>query len=179
MPDDEKAKLYATSVRNYRYFQAPQSQYDSLQSTLAQRQAEDDSLLETIPGELMPKARHLLKLIKPHVRLSDEGEFATSEGGVIPLSNIGDLIESALNKKKSTKGLHEFIELLKRTGVPEEFIRKVPPAKKSTAPPLFNIGRHTPRPRVTSDTALAYAAAASPKRSKRTSKKPKQWVEFD
>jgi hypothetical protein len=93
-----------------------------------------------------------------------------------------------VNKKlfpKSVAGLQDFIELLKRTGVPEELIRKAPRAKKHTppAPPLFTIGKHSPRPRVSSDSAanIAYAAAAaaSPKRSKRISKKPKKWIDFD
>lgn len=114
LPDDEKAKQYMVTLRNYRVFDPKPIKVDET----------EQEILRSVPKELKPKARKLLKQIKPHVRWSDKGEIA-SEKELIPDSNMGELLTTALELgsfKKRPTGFDTFANVLKRADTPHELI---------------------------------------------------------
>lgn len=115
LPDDEKAKRYMIALRNYRVFDPKPVKIDET----------EQEILGSVPPELKPKAKKILKQIKPHVRWSDKGEIA-SDKELIPDSDMGELLTSALqhdNIRSRPKGFKEFADVLKRSYTPHDLIR--------------------------------------------------------
>jgi hypothetical protein len=115
LPDDEKAKRYSASLKTYRVLDT----HDIAKAD------PDKEILNAIPSVIKPKAKRLLKHIKPYVKWSDEGEIV-SRNEVVPYSNISELMTESLSETSSTKrpkGWEEFADTLKRARTPRELIR--------------------------------------------------------
>ena len=128
LPDDEKAKRYAMSLRAYRYYEPKTLPFDRYGARARQRdedEDDDDDLLQSTPLPLRRKAKRLLKSVKPYARWNDDGEIVY-RNELVPHSDVGELIASALDssttKKTRPKGYEAFADALKRARTPKEFI---------------------------------------------------------
>jgi hypothetical protein len=114
LPADVKAKRYAASLKQLRYYDKP----------VVQKVAQDEDVLNSIEPKLRGKAKRLLKHVKPYVRLNEEGEVVHGNN-LISNSDIGELLNEALTKgatEKKPVGWVEFADALKRARTPRELI---------------------------------------------------------
>jgi hypothetical protein len=113
LPDDEKAKRYMLTLKSLRFFDQP----------LAAPAADPDvDILDSVEPQVRRKAKRLLKRVKPHLRLSDDGEIVHG-AQLVPDSDIIDLLNSTLtNTGSKPKGWTAFADTLKRARVPRELI---------------------------------------------------------
>ena len=125
LPDDLKAKRYEAALRGYRYLE-PTTPFEPQSSTRrkAAEEQEEDYLLQSIPESLKNKGKQLLRTIKPHVRWSDDGEIATSDRGIVDNSDMGDLIEAAIDgSNRRPTGYTAFRDVLKSANTPRRLIK--------------------------------------------------------
>jgi hypothetical protein len=114
LPDDEKVKRYSMCLKSYRVLDG----YNTPKSN------PDENILKSVPSSVRPKAKRLLKHIKPYTKWSDEGEIVGKER-VVPYSDISELMTETLSSKPSDKkplGWEEFADTLKRARTPRELI---------------------------------------------------------
>jgi len=112
-PDDVKAKRYLAALKQHRYYDMP----------TPAKLDDSDTVVQAIDPQVRTKAKRLLKRIKPHLRLSDEGELVHNKD-LIEHSDISELLASATSRStdKNPKGWIEFADTLKRARVPRELI---------------------------------------------------------
>jgi len=113
LPADEKAKRYAASLKQLKYYDKP----------VVAKSDPDKDILKSIQPQLRRKAARLLKQVKPHVTLGDDGEIV-HDANLIPHSDISDLLNETLTKHSTEKptGWKEFADVLKRARTPRELI---------------------------------------------------------
>jgi hypothetical protein len=168
LPDDEKAKLYGTALLTYRTItdklalinkSSAAADDDGVADDVAATTADDlgdEEILDEIPTRSRKRAKRLLGYIKQHVRWNDDGEIAVGPAGLIPKSDIVNLLTESVSDKPSTTrrkletlpGWAEYVDSLKMARVPDEYITsrhlrkdlklrgtqtKKPPAKKRAA----------------------------------------------
>lgn len=111
--DDEKAKRYSMVLSDFRRYQTP----------ILHTKDPETKIIKAIPSEMRIKAKRLYKRIKPHVKLSDDGELV-SRDMLVEDSNIAELLGNALTKKSDDKppGWIEFADTLKRAGASQQLI---------------------------------------------------------
>jgi hypothetical protein len=111
LADDEKAKIYSTILRKYRYFEQKPAKSD------------DIDVIKSVPFSLRSKAARLLKHIKPYARWSDTHEIV-GKNELVQNSDIGELLTAALRDEDiaAPRGLGEFADVLKRARTPKELI---------------------------------------------------------
>jgi uncharacterized protein YwgA len=116
LSDDEKAKRYIAALKQHRFYESPHP--------VPAKPDTDEDIINSIKPTLRRKAKKLLKRVKTHSRLTDEGEIV-SDKEVIKDSDISDLITDALTKSSSVrpKGWVEFADTLKRARTPRELVR--------------------------------------------------------
>jgi len=113
LPVDEKAKRYRSSLKQLKYYDKPADV----------KPDPDKDIVKSTKPHLRRKAARLLKQIKPHMTLSDDGEIVHN-ANLIPHSDIGELLNETLTKQSAEKptGWIEFADVLKRARVPRELI---------------------------------------------------------
>jgi hypothetical protein len=114
MPDDQKAKRYCTILKAFRDIENRDiPKYDS-----------DSTILNSVPSNIRPKAKRLLKHIKPFARWNDEGEIAGRDS-LVPYSSLSDLLTETVTEQgaaKQPKGWREFADVLKTARTPRDLI---------------------------------------------------------
>ena len=126
LPEDVKAKQYEMVLRGYRYYEPKvTAQRPADVFGRKEKKREEDGIIESTPAELKPKAKRLLKEIKPLLRWSDDNEILSlDQSGIVPHSDIGELLATAVDKKKKRRppGYNDFAETLKEANLPRELI---------------------------------------------------------
>ena len=96
LPDDEKAKLYISTLRRYKaYNQKPAPPKLNLETELS----------GSLPPSQQHKAKKLIRIIKenPDIDWTDKGELIYKQS-VVPKSHVSDLFADALSAKRSIDG---------------------------------------------------------------------------
>jgi len=122
LPDDEKAKLYVSTLRRYKaYNQKPAPPKLNLETELS----------GSLPPSQQHKAKKLLRILKenPDIDWTDKGELIYKQS-VVPKSHVTDLFADALSAKRSIDGpigWETFDEGL--TAVPQTLVKRRKPSK--------------------------------------------------
>src|SRR5215469_4913373 len=107
--DDQKAKLYAAALRKYRLYE---------------EEPKRDPFTQ-LPPQMTPKnmikTTRLLKYIKPYLTFNSDFELI-HDGRTVPLSNVVELAEAAIQQGVNPIGWKEFADVLKRANVPHQLI---------------------------------------------------------
>jgi hypothetical protein len=113
LPADEKAKRYASSLKQLKYYDKP----------VVAKTDPDNDILGSVQPLLRRKAKRLLKRVKPHVTLRDDGEIVHN-ANLIPHSDISELLNDTLTKRSEEipVGWVEFADVLKRARTPRSLI---------------------------------------------------------
>jgi len=84
----------------------------------------ESEILDTVvPPEEKPRARELLKLIKPYLSWNEDGEIVANSR-VVPFSNISDLLSNLMSSStKKPEGWDEVADILSAARVPRHLIR--------------------------------------------------------
>jgi len=116
LPEDVKAKSYSTVLRRYRLYDERKPEQDPF--ARMSNQMTPAYMLKTI---------RLLKFLKPYITFNNEFELV-HDGTTIPLSNVVELAENAVQQKSSGPkpiGWTEFADVLKRARAPRELIPNI------------------------------------------------------
>jgi len=108
LSDDEKAKSYSVALRRYRLYDGPKPDPFSQLSN------------QMVPQSMI-KTTRLLKVIKPYLNFNSDFELV-HDGKTVPLSNVVELAEAAIQPGSSPIGWREFADVLKRANVPRQLI---------------------------------------------------------
>lgn len=123
LPDDVKVKHYGAALRKFITYDAPVSTVNSKKEMIIT----ESDVLDSVPPAARHKAKRIMDYIKrsSSAQVSDKGELIVNQHPVAE-SNIVDLIEAALTRKKALKsqpaGWQEFAQSLKEANVPSSLI---------------------------------------------------------
>ena len=101
IPEDVKAKLYASKQSRFMKIEHPQWGETTVTNTKTLNTP--DVVLDTLPNSLVRKAKRICDILKSTNRVSvnDKNEFVI-DGDVIPGSNANDVYLDILKKRKNT-----------------------------------------------------------------------------
>ena len=140
IPEDVKAKLYASKQSRFMKIEHPQW---GETTTVTKTLNTPDVVLDTLPNSLVRKAKRICDILKStnRVSINDKNEFVI-DGDVIPGSNANDVYLDILKKRKNTSTDHEEVtQILHETGVPSDILPdpnlKQARARESSVPPLY------------------------------------------
>ena len=136
LSDREKVVLYNQVLMRYNLFsnkssqqpvrvtidKAPVKEDEEVKETRAEPGVENE-IIDSVPKSLKPKARRLLDKIKGTVSWNDRGEMVY-KNVLVPGSNIVDLVNDALRKRKSFQpvGWKTFARGLKDVNAPMDLV---------------------------------------------------------
>ena len=111
LPDDEKAKQYIEALRVHRIQSKPKAKIET-----------ETDILENFMPEKKPKAKRLLREIKPYVQWTKDGELIHNQS-IVPNSNISELINATIGAtSKLPAGYEEYANSLKAARLSRDFI---------------------------------------------------------
>jgi len=127
-PDDEKAKLYSSTLNRYHNIDKP------IEVALDRTKEENkkdrvhipDDVMSSTSNSLKPKAERLIKMIEKDGRVdfNDTAELVVN-GRTISGSNASDLFNALLKKtKRSPVGFSNFTAALKDLNIPQDIMGK-------------------------------------------------------
>ena len=141
IPEDVKAKLYAS--KQSRFLKIEHPQWGETTVTNTKTLNTPDVVLDTLPNSLVRKARRICEILKNtnRVWVNDKNEFVI-DGDVIRGSNVNDVYLDILKKRKNTSTGHEQVtQILHETGVPSDILPdpniKQARARDSSVTPLY------------------------------------------
>jgi hypothetical protein len=119
MPDDQKAKLYVSTLKKFKTYNAPSPE---------PKKDVENELKDSLPPNQQHKAKKLLRLIKenPDIDWSDKGELIYKQT-LKPKSHIVDLFEDALATKRSIDGpiaWEDFDDAVVNSKVPQTLVKR-------------------------------------------------------
>lgn len=121
LPDDQKVKLYMSTLKKYRTQDGNTKQPEPKLNL-------DNELTDTLPSTQQYKAKKLLRLIRdnPDIDWSDKGELIYKQT-LIPESHIADLFGDIIATKRPAEGpagWEEFDEVLESSKVPSTLAKR-------------------------------------------------------
>ena len=122
IPEDVKAKLYASKQSRFMKIEHPQWGETTVTNTKTLNTP--DVVLDTLPNTLVRKAKHISYVLESSNRVSvnDKNEFII-DGDVIPGSYANEVYLDILRKRKNTStGLEQVTQILHETGVPSDIL---------------------------------------------------------
>ena len=92
-----------------------------------QLNAADKQIIDSVPKTMQNRAKLLIQKLKDHydvISWNDNGQFVL-EGSIIPNSNIVDLVNDVMRKKKDFNPEHSstFAKALTKIDVPDDYIK--------------------------------------------------------
>ena len=142
IPEDVKAKLYASKQSRFMKIEHPQWG-ETTTVTNTKTLNSPDVVLDTLPNSLVRKGKRISEILKSTNRVSvnDKNEFVI-DGDVIQGSNANDVYLDILKKRKNTSiGHGEVTQILHETGVPSDILPnpniKQARTRESSVPPLY------------------------------------------
>jgi hypothetical protein len=142
IPEDVKAKLYASKQSRFMKIEHPQWG-ETTTVTNTKTLNSPDVVLDTLPNSLVRKGKRISEILKSTNRVSvnDKNEFVI-DGDVIQGSNANDVYLDILKKRKNTSiGHEEVTQILHETGVPSDILPnpniKQARTRESSVPPLY------------------------------------------
>lgn len=127
LPDDEKAKLYASSAKRHMTISAPDdvnaNRIEAEKAVSLNRDVLTD-VIRTVPPTHIPKAMKLVDFLKrnPRVDFNDRGEL-TVDKKVVNDTHAIDLINEVVRRKNmNANGSREFASILGELNCPKELI---------------------------------------------------------
>ena len=145
VPEDTKATMYAQQLQRVnqlknqvfrpepspvqmitRTEQTMTSESDSATSS-QQLNATDKQIIDSVPKTMQNRAKLLIQKLKNHsdvISWNDNGQLVL-EGSVVPNSNIVDLVNDVMLKRKGFNPEHSntFAKALAKINVPEDYLR--------------------------------------------------------
>ena len=145
LPEDTKATMYAQQLQRVKQLKnqvlRPEpspvqvitqtertmtSESDSVTSS-QQLNATDKQIIDSVPKTMQNRAKLLIQKLKDHsdvISWNDNGQ-STLEGSITPNSNIVDLVNDIMRKRKGFNPDHSntFAKALTKINVPEDYVR--------------------------------------------------------
>ena len=142
VPEDTKATMYAqqlqkvNQLKNYAVRPEPSpiqmithtEQTMTLElDTSEQLSATDKQIIYSVPKTMQNRTKFLIQKLKDHsgiISWNDNGQLVF-EGSIIPNSNIADLVNDVMRKRKGFNPEHSstFAKALAKINVPEDYVR--------------------------------------------------------
>ena len=93
-----------------------------------QLNATDKQIIDSVPKTMQNRATLLIQKLKDHsdvIMWNDNGHFVFLEGSIVPNSNIVDLVNDVMQKRKGFNPEHSntFAKALTKINVPEDYLR--------------------------------------------------------
>ena len=142
VPEDTKATMYAQKLQRvnqlknqvFRPETSPVQMITHTEQTMTsesdtseQLSATDKQIIDSVPKTMQNRAKLLIKKLKDHsdvISWNDNGQLV-SEGSIVPNSNIVDLINDVMRKRKGFNPEHSstFAKAFAKINVPEDYLR--------------------------------------------------------
>ena len=181
LPDGEKAIKYIEALRQYKYYESPQTK-EKEQETQANVESE---ILSSVSGAQQHKVKRLLEHLKrdKDVEIGEKGELIY-KNQKIQQSHVGDLLNDILQKRSSSipPGWEELSDSLKTLNVPRDLIVNTdrwkhmhPPPRGLTSKrtlPKASISRSSLKRKSAKNEGLQLTLDRNKKRSSR-------WIDYD
>ena len=113
LSDDEKAKRYSATLSAYRMYSVPKPKYVDPEA----------EILRDVTSQHKRRAAELLKLLKPHLSWTSDGEIVVNNS-VVPFSNISHLLNKLVDGPVGAPPAEwtEMANVLNDANVPRELI---------------------------------------------------------
>ena len=145
VPEDTKATMYAQQLQRVnqlknQVFRPEPSPIQMITQTERTMTSESDSatpsqqlratekqIIDSVPKTMQNRAKLLIQKLKDHsdvIRMNDNGQLVL-EGSIVPNSNIVDLVNDVMRKRKGFNPEHSntFAKALAKINVPEDYLR--------------------------------------------------------
>ena len=142
VPEDTKATMYAQQLQRvdqlknkvFRPETSPvqmithtEQTMNSESDTSEQLSATDKQIIDSVPKTMQNRAKLLIKKLKDHsdaISWNNNGQLVL-EGSIVPNSNIVDLVNDVMRKRKGFNQEHSniFVKALAKINVPEDYLR--------------------------------------------------------
>ena len=143
VPEDTKATMYAQQLQKrvnqlknqvFRPETSPVQMITHTEQTMTsesdtpeQLSATDKQIIDSVPKTMQNRAKLLIKKLKDHsdaISWNDNGQLVL-EGSIVPNSNIADLVNDVMRKRKGFNPEHSntFAKALAKINVPEDYLR--------------------------------------------------------
>ena len=145
MPEDTKASMYAQQLQRvnqlknqvFRPESSPVQMVTDTEQTMTsesdsltpsqQLSATDKQIIDSVPKTMRNRAKLLIQKLKDHsdvISLNDNGQLVL-EGSIIPNSNVVDLVNDVMRKRKGFNPEHSitFAKALAKINVPEDNVK--------------------------------------------------------
>ena len=142
MPEDTKATMYARQLQRVKQLKnqvvrpepSPVQMITHTEQTMTsesdtseQLSATDKQIIDSVPKTMQNRAKLLIQKLKDHsdvISWNDNGQLVL-DGSTIPNSNIVDLVNDVMRKRKGFNPEHSntFTKALTKINVPEDHVR--------------------------------------------------------
>ena len=145
VPEDTKATMYTQQLQRMKQLKnqvfrpepSPVQMITHTEQTMTsesdratpsqQLNATDKQIIGSVPKTMQNRAKLLIKKLKDHsdvISWNDNGQLVL-EGSIVPNSNIVDLVNDAMRKRKGFNPEHSntFAKALAKINVPEDYLR--------------------------------------------------------
>ena len=142
VPEDTKATMYAQQLQRVNQLKnqvvrpepSPVQMITHMEQTMTsesdtsqQLSATDKQIIYSVPKMMQNRAKLLIQKLKDHsdvIHWNDNGELLLN-GSTIPNSNIVDLVNDVMRKRKGFNPEHSstFAKMLAKINVPEDYVR--------------------------------------------------------
>ena len=145
MPEDTKATMYAQQLQRVKQLRnqvfrpepSPVQMITQTEQTMTsesdsvahsqQLNATDKQIIDSVPKTMQNRAKLLIQKLKDYsdiIRWNDNGQLVL-EGSIVPNSNIVDLVNDVMRKRKGFNPEHSntFAKALTNINVPEDYVR--------------------------------------------------------
>lgn len=145
VPEDTKATMYAQQLQRVKQLKnqvfrpepSPVQMITQTERTITsesdrvtpsqQLNATDKQIIDSVPKTMQNRAKLLIQKLKDHsdvISWNDNGQLVL-EGSIVPNSNIVDLVNDVMRKRKGFNPEHSstFAKALAKINVPEDYVR--------------------------------------------------------
>ena len=144
MPEDTKAPMYAQQLQRVKQLKnqvvrpepSPVQMITHTEQTMTSESdtserlsATDKQIIDSVPKTMQNRAKLLIQKLKDHsdiISWNDNGQLVL-DGSTIPNSNIVDLVNDVMRKRKGFNPEHSntFAKALTKINVPEDYVRNL------------------------------------------------------
>ena len=144
VPEDTKATMYAQQLQRvnqlknqvFRPEPSPVQMITQTERTITsesdnatpsqQLNTTDKQIIDSVPKTMQNRAKFLIQRLKDHssdvISWNDNGQLVL-EGSIVPNSNIVDLVNDVMRKRKGPEHSNTFAKALAKINVPEDYLR--------------------------------------------------------